>query len=343
MSRPTIAQLRAFLALAEHLHFRDAAAALRMSQPALSGAVAALEDTLRTRLVERTTRRVLLTPAGERVARRAELVLAELDRLVEEVQAVRGPLVGPLRVGVIPTVAPYLLPVMLPRLAEEYPELELSVHEEQTDHIVGELVAGRLDVVLLALPAPVPGLVELPLYDEDFVLVAPACRRLPGDAPLQLKALRDLDVILLNEGHCLRDQALDVCREVGARAAAATYATSLATLVQLVSGGLGVTLVPETALPVETRRAPGLTLHRFADPAPYRRIGLAFRATSPRGEEFEALARSVRAAVADAGTRVRVHPDGPPARATGQDATGRSAAERRETGRHDTTPARAAS
>jgi LysR family hydrogen peroxide-inducible transcriptional activator len=297
-----VSQLRAFLALAEHLHFRDAAAALRVSQPALSGSVAALEETLDTRLVERTTRKVLLTPAGERVARRAETVLAELDRLVEEVRAVRGTLVGPLRVGVIPTVAPYLLPVVLPRLAEEFPRLELSVREEKTDHIVSELLTGRLDVVLVALPAPAHGITELVLYDEDFVLVAPASFELKTQAgAVPLEALNELDVILLNEGHCLRDQALDVCREVGARAPAATYATSLATLVQLVSGGLGVTLVPETALPVETRRAPNLALHRFADPAPFRRIGLAFRSTSPRAGEFEVLAAGVRAAVAELG------------------------------------------
>ncbi|MFC5749079.1 LysR substrate-binding domain-containing protein [Actinomadura rugatobispora] len=305
MSRPTIAQLRAFLALAEHLHFRDAAAALRMSQPALSGAVAALEETLHTRLVERTTRKVLLTPAGERVARRAERVMTELDRLIEEVRAVGGPLVGPLRLGVIPTVAPYLLPVVLPRLAADYPDLELTVHEEQTDQIVAELTAGRLDVVVIALPAPLPGVTELTLYDEDFVLVAPGSSDLGDDLPRTV--LNELDVILLNEGHCLRDQALDVCRQVGARAAAATYATSLATLVQLVSGGLGVTLVPETALPVETRRAPNLRLHRFAAPAPNRRIGLGYRATSPRAAEFEALAESIRDAVSvDAATTVRV-------------------------------------
>nr|WP_081639790.1 LysR substrate-binding domain-containing protein [Actinomadura flavalba] len=296
MSRPTIAQLRAFLALAEHLHFRDAAAALRMSQPALSGAVAALEETLGAKLVERTTRRVLLTPAGERAASRAERILAELDRLVEEVHAARGPLVGPLRVGVIPTVAPYLLPVVLPRLAAGFPELRLSVHEDQTGHIVAELLAGRLDVVLLALPLDVKGVTELTLYEEDFVLVTPDGSDLPG-GPLPRTALTDLDVILLNEGHCLRDQALDVCREVGARAAAATYATSLATLVQLVSGGFGVTLVPETALAVETRAAPGLVPHRFADPAPFRRIGLGYRATSPRAGEFEVLAEAIRTAV----------------------------------------------
>ncbi|WP_026415475.1 hydrogen peroxide-inducible genes activator [Actinomadura oligospora] len=296
ISRPTVAQLRAFLALAEYLHFRDAAAALRMSQPALSGSVAALEEALNTRLVERTTRRVLLTPAGERVARRAETVMAELDRLVEDVEAVRGPLVGPLRLGVIPTVAPYLLPVVLPHLAARFPELELSVHEEQTGEITGELLAGRLDVILLALPVPASGVTELTLYDEDFALVAPAGAELP---PLvERDTLNDLDVILLNEGHCLRDQALDVCREVGARAGSATYATSLSTLVQLVAGGLGVTLVPETALAVETRRAAGLSEHRFAAPAPSRRIGLAYRSTSARPDEFATLAEALREAVA---------------------------------------------
>lgn len=314
MSRPTVAQLRAFLALAEHLHFRDAAAALRMSQPALSGAVAALEETLGTRLVERTTRKVLLTPAGERVARRAEVVLAELDRLVDEVKAVQGTLVGPLRVGVIPTVAPYLLPLVLPRLAKEFPDLELSVHEEQTEHIVAELLAGRLDVVLLALPVAADGVAEIVLYDEDFVLVAPPGFEL-GDEEVPREALNDLDVLLLNKGHCMRDQALDICRDVGARAAAATYATSLATLVQLVSGGFGVTLVPETALPVETRRAPNLGLHRFAAPAPFRRIGLGFRSTSPRADEFEALAESVRGAVADSGVADGVRPGGSSAEA----------------------------
>jgi LysR family hydrogen peroxide-inducible transcriptional activator len=301
-----VAQLRAFLALAEHLHFRDAAAVLGMSQPALSGAVAALEHTLNTRLVERTTRKVLLTPAGERVARRAEHVLAELDRMMEEVRAARGPLVGALRLGVIPTVAPYLLPAVLPRLARDFPELELSVREQQTEHVVAELLAGRLDVVVLALPVPAAGVVELPLYEEDFLLVAPEAQPV-GPEPVSREALGELDVILLNEGHCLRDQALDVCREVGARATAATYAASLATLVQLVSGGLGVTLLPRTALPVETRRGDGLAVYRFADPAPHRGIGLAYRATSPRTAEFEVLARSVRAAVAEAHPEVRVH------------------------------------
>ncbi|HEY8479244.1 MAG TPA: LysR substrate-binding domain-containing protein, partial [Spirillospora sp.] len=138
----------------------------------------------------------------------------------------------------------------------------------------------------------------LPLYDEDFTLVAPAGFDV-GAKGVTREALKKMDVLLLNKGHCMRDQALDICRDVGARAAAATYATSLATLVQLVSGGLGVTLVPETALPVETRRAPNLSVHRFVPPAPFRRIGLGFRSTSPRVDEFEALAGSIRRAVAE--------------------------------------------
>lgn len=267
--------------------------------------MAALEETLNTRLVERTTRRVLLTPDGERVARRAARVLAELDGLVEEVAAPRRPLSGPLRLGVIPTVAPYLLPAVLPHLARRHPDLRLSVREQQTHVLVDELRTGRLEVAILALPAE-EGFAELPLYDEDFVLLAPESYGLdPG--PVDRDVVRDLDVLLLNEGHCLRDQALDICRQAGAKPGDTTYATSLATLVQLVSGGLGVTLVPESALPVETRRGERLTVTRFEEPAPYRRIGIAYRSTSPRAEEFALLADAVRAAVRARRWRVRLH------------------------------------
>ncbi len=303
ISRPTVAQLRAFLAVSEHLHFREAASALRMSQPALSGAVAALEDALGTQLLERTTRKVLLTPAGERVARRAAAVMAELDRLEEEAAAERGPLSGPLRFGVIPTVAPYLLPTVLPDLRREFPLMELAVREEQTAHCVAELIGGRIDVAVLALPVTTQGLVELPLYEEDFLLAAPSGYEV--DEPLARDALGDFEMLLLNEGHCLRDQALEVCREAGARAAAATYATSLTTLVQLVAGGLGVTLLPESAVPAEGGRE-GMSVRRFRDPAPHRSIGLVHRSTSPRAPEFELLAKVVREAVRGRGWSVRI-------------------------------------
>ncbi|WP_374194237.1 LysR substrate-binding domain-containing protein [Streptomyces sp. N35] len=295
---PSPAQLRAFVAVAEQLHFRDAAAAIGMSQPALSGAVSALEDVLGVRLVERTTRKVLLTEAGERLAGRARAVLEAMDALVEEAEAVRGPFTGALRLGVIPTVAPYLLPTVLRLVRERYPTLDLQIHEEQTSSLVEGLAAGRLDLLLLAVPLGVPGLVELPLFDEDFVLVAPLGHELGGREGIPRAVLRELDLLLLGEGHCLRDQALEVCREAGrADAPVTTTAASLSTLVQLVAGGIGATLLPRTALDVETSRSSQLVTGTFASPAPSRRIALVARAGSARAEEYAELAEELREAV----------------------------------------------
>ncbi|MCD0485782.1 LysR substrate-binding domain-containing protein [Streptacidiphilus sp. ASG 303] len=296
---PSVAQLRAFAAVADHLHFRDAAAAIGTSQPALSGAVAALEEALDAQLVERTTRRVLITPLGERVADHARRVLASLHALTEEVDAARRPFTGPLHLGVIPTIAPYLLPAVLRLVRRGYPDLELHVHEERTSSLLEGLGSGRLDLLLLALPAggtlPVR---EIPLFDEDFVLVVPPGHPLAGRTDVPRDVLPDLDVLLLEEGHCLRDQALDICRDVGADpAAATTRAAGLSTLVQLVAGGLGVTLLPATALDVEAGRGGGLAAVRFADPAPGRRVGLAFRAGSARSAEYERFAASLRQAL----------------------------------------------
>ncbi|GAA1352699.1 hydrogen peroxide-inducible genes activator [Streptomyces beijiangensis] len=294
--QPSLAQLRAFAAVAEHLHFRDAAAAIGMSQPALSGAVSALEETLGVQLLERTTRKVLLSPAGERLAVRAKTVLDAVGELMEEAEAVRAPFTGVLRLGVIPTVAPYLLPTVLRLVRREYPELDLQVHEEQTSSLIEGLAAGRLDLLLLAVPLGVPGVAELPLFDEDFVLVTPRDHWLAGREDVPREALRELDLLLLDEGHCLRDQALDVCREAGRSdgAAVTTTAAGLSTLVQLVAGGLGVTLLPRTALRVETGRNEQLATAYFADPAPSRRIALAMRVGAARGEEFETFAAALR-------------------------------------------------
>ncbi|MFI9558237.1 LysR substrate-binding domain-containing protein [Nonomuraea endophytica] len=295
---PTLAQLRAFLAVAEHLHFREAASTLRISQPALSGNIAALEEVLDQQLVERTTRKVLLTPAGERLTEHARRVLAAVDDLMGEVAQNREPFRGPAHLGVIPTVAPYVLPALLPMFARRFPHLKLTVHEARTETILEEVREGRLDMVLLALPTEVNGLVEEPLYDEDFLLAVPEDHPLAAsDEPLGRAALKGLDIVLLNQGHCLREQAIDVCREVGARATATTYATSLPTLVQLVAGGLGVTLLPESAVPVETGKRVRLALRRFAAPAPGRTIGLAYRGSSARAAEYAQLAKAVRSAV----------------------------------------------
>ncbi|MET9849010.1 LysR substrate-binding domain-containing protein [Streptomyces ossamyceticus] len=303
--RPSLSQLRAFAAVAEHLHFRDAATAIGMSQPALSGAVSALEETLGVTLVERTTRKVLLSPAGERLAVRARAVLAEVAALMEEAEAVRAPFTGALRLGVIPTVAPYLLPTVLNLVHERYPDLDLQVHEEQTANLLDGLTTGRLDLLLLAVPLGVPGVTELPLFDEDFVLVTPLGHELGGRQGIPREALRALNLLLLDEGHCLRDQALDICREAGRDdVPVTTTAAGLSTLVQLVAGGLGVTLLPRTAVTVETSRNPQLLTGRFAHPAPSRRVALAMRTGAARGAEYEELAAALRDALRPLPVRV---------------------------------------
>jgi LysR family hydrogen peroxide-inducible transcriptional activator len=321
--QPSLSQLRAFAAVAEHLHFRDAAAAIGMSQPALSGAVSALEETLGVTLLERTTRKVLLSPAGERLAVRAKAVLDEVGALLEEAEAVRAPFTGVLRLGVIPTVAPYLLPAVLRLVHERYPHLDLEVHEEQTASLLDGLHSGRLDLLLLAVPLGVPGVVELPLFDEDFVLVTPLDHWLGGREGIPREALKELDLLLLDEGHCLRDQALDICREAGlgfkgagrspsveggggrrAGAPVTTTAAGLSTLVQLVAGGLGCTLLPRTALKLETTRSSQLLTGYFADPAPSRRVAFAMRTGAARSAEYEELAAALREALGTLPVRV---------------------------------------
>ncbi|MFH9492200.1 MULTISPECIES: hydrogen peroxide-inducible genes activator [Streptomyces] len=299
VKQPSLSQLRAFAAVAEHLHFRDAAAAIGMSQPALSGAVSALEVALGVQLIERTTRKVLLSPAGERLAARADAVLSAVGELMEEAEAVRAPFTGTLRLGVIPTVAPYLLPTVLRLVHERYPDLDLQVHEEQTSSLLDGLAAGRLDLLLLAVPLGVPGVSELPLFDEDFVLVTERGHRLGGRSGIPRQVLRDLPLLLLDEGHCLRDQALDICREAGRTQGGpvTTTAAGLSTLVQLVAGGLGVTLLPRTAVTVETGRNEALSTAHFADPAPSRRVALAVRTGTARYAEFEEFAAALREAM----------------------------------------------
>ncbi|MEV7087322.1 hydrogen peroxide-inducible genes activator [Streptomyces sp. NPDC093085] len=312
--QPSLAQLRAFAAVAEHLHFRDAAAAIGMSQPALSGAVSALEEVLGVQLVERTTRKVLLSPAGERLAGRAAAVLGAVGALLDEAEAVRAPFTGTLRLGVIPTVAPYLLPAVLRLAGESYPELDLQVHEEQTASLLDGLAAGRLDLLLLAVPLGQPAVTELPLFDEDFVLVTPGAHPLAGRRDLPREELRGLPLLLLDEGHCLRDQALDICREAGRTdgVPGTTTAAGLSTLVQLVAGGLGVTLLPRTAVQVETGRNARLATADFTAPAPARRIALAMRTGAARAEEFTELAGALRTALRELPVRVAGAPGAGP-------------------------------
>ncbi|WP_182357358.1 LysR substrate-binding domain-containing protein [Tomitella gaofuii] len=298
--RPTVAQLRAFVAVAEYRHFSTAAQRLGVSQPTLSQALASLESGLGVVLMERSTRKVLVTEAGRELLGKALAALEAVDGFVTAAAGIGSGMVGGLRIGMIPTVAPYLLPAALPALGAAYPDLHPHLVEDQTERLLDALRGGALDVAVIALPSGAAGLVEIPLFDEDFVLVLPEEHPLAGRDDLSADVLDELPLLLLDEGHCLRDQTLDLCRLVGATPALGdTRATSLATVVQCVGGGLGVTLVPESAVPAETTRA-GLATARFADPAPGRTIGLVYRKSTGRHDDFRSLAVEL-AACAPAG------------------------------------------
>jgi len=291
--QPTIAGLRAFVAVAEKHHFSSAATTLGVSQSTLSQALAALETGIGTQLIERSTRRVLLTPEGRQLLPHALAVVEAVDTFTAAAAGASDPLQAGMRLGLIPTVAPYVLPTLLAGLPEQLPSLTLRVIEDQTERLLTLLRDGALDAALIALPTPeVPavGVTAIPIYDEDFVLALPPGHPLSGKRRVPTTALAELPLLLLDEGHCLRDQALDVCQKAGVRADLAnTRAASLATAVQCVTGGLGVTLVPQSAVPVESARS-RLGLAQFATPRPGRRIGLVFRSSSGRDESYRQLA-----------------------------------------------------
>jgi LysR family hydrogen peroxide-inducible transcriptional activator len=294
--QPTIAGLRAFVAVAEKRHFGSAATTLGVSQSTLSQALAALETGLGTQLIERSTRRVFLTTEGRQLLPRALAVIEAVDAFTAVAAGATDPLQAGMRLGLIPTVAPYVLPTLLAGLAEQLPSLTLRVIEDQTERLLALLREGALDAALIALPAsavPSIGVTAIPIYDEDFVLALPPEHPLSGKRRVPTTELARLPLLLLDEGHCLRDQALDVCHAAGVRAELAnTRAASLATAVQCVSGGLGVTLIPQSAVPVEAARS-RLGLAQFAAPRPGRRIGLVFRSSSGRDESYRRLAATI--------------------------------------------------
>ncbi|GAB24477.1 oxidative stress response regulatory protein OxyR [Gordonia polyisoprenivorans NBRC 16320 = JCM 10675] len=288
--QPSLAGLRAFVTLARKHHFGSAATELGISQPSLSQALAALEAGLGRKLIERTTRRVFLTPEGQTLLPKAIAVTDAADDFLSAAAGADDPLSGAVRLGVIPTVAPYILPRMLRGLPARLPGLELRVVEDQTARLLTALREGSLDVAVLALPAEAGGIAEIPMYDEDFVLALPVGHPLAGRKRVDPSTLADLPLLLLDEGHCLRDQALEVCRLAGVSPDLGhTRAASLATAVQCVEGGLGVTLIPETAVDSETA-AGELAIARFTAPRPGRRIGLVYRASSGRDEPYRRLA-----------------------------------------------------
>ncbi|MBL8563318.1 MAG: LysR family transcriptional regulator [Gemmobacter sp.] len=299
----TLKQLRYFEALARLGHFGQAAEVCAVTQPALSMQMKELEAVLGAPLLERAPRQVRLTGFGELFLARAQTILREVSGLEDlarlaAAQASGARMAGRLRIGVIPTVAPYLLPKVIARLTALYPGLELSLRETVTPRLLQELQEGRLDCALVALPVSEPGLEEMALFSEAFVLVRPeadAGRPVPDPA-----ALREMRLLLLEEGHCFRDQALSFCAMSGVRAREVMDGSSLATLVQMVGAGIGVTLIPEMAVEVETRSA-AVSVARFREPQPMRQVGLVWRRSNPLAEALREIAGAVQAAVVGAG------------------------------------------
>ncbi|MSR63465.1 MAG: LysR family transcriptional regulator [Planctomycetes bacterium] len=289
MDRPALRQLECVVALAEHLSFRKAAEACFISQPALSLQLQQLERVLGTQLFERDRRRVLLTPAGSELLPHARAALHAIDGFVHAAATLRDPLAGTLRLGVIPTVAPYVLPGVIGVLRKRFPKLRLLLREDQTAHLVAQVQEGKLDLALLALEAELGTLATFPLYSDPFVLAAPAGHAIAARKQARDEDLASEEVLLLEDGHCLREQALSICSRAGARELGDFRATSLNTLVRMVASGTGVTLLPAMAIASEVHAQDRLVTLPLARRAS-RTIGLVWRASTTRRATFELLA-----------------------------------------------------
>lgn len=296
---PTLRQLRYLVAVADRRHFGHAADDCFVTQSTLSAGIRELETLLGVELFARTKRHVELTPMGERLLEPARAILAAAEDLADIATAGATPLSGRIRLGVVPTIAPYLLPQALPALREAYPELQLFLREEQTGALIDGLWRGRLDAALIALPYDTGPLETCPVGDDRLLLACRADHPLARRRSVERDDLRGQPLLLLEDGHCLRDHALMACRVAPGELKEDLQATSLGTVIQMVANGLGMTLVPEMALPVEQLRASGVVAVPFAAPEPIRRIALIWRRRSPRDDDFRLLAESLKGALAN--------------------------------------------
>ena len=290
MTEISLRQLRYLDALATHSHFGRAAEACAVTQPALSMQIKELEEVLGAILIERGARQVRLTRFGESAVLRARDILRSVDELGDAARASRDHFAGRLRIGMIPTIAPYLLPTLIAKLTEAHPEIEVHVREALTSKLIHDVGEGRLDTAIVALPVSVPSLTEVALFAENFLLV-----RAGEDAGAPVpdrETLREMKLLLLEEGHCFRDQALSFCNMQSMLPREVLDASSLSTLVQMVGAGMGVTLIPEMAVDVETRSA-SVSVVRFNDPQPSRTIGMIWRKTSPLAWQLVQLSKLV--------------------------------------------------
>ncbi|MGL4978628.1 MAG: DNA-binding transcriptional regulator OxyR [Plesiomonas sp.] len=288
-----IRDLEYLVALAEHKHFRKAAEACYVSQPTLSGQIRKLEDELGVMLLERTSRKVLFTESGMRLVDQAREVLRQV-KILKEMASVQGDeMSGPLHIGVIPTTGPYLLPHIIPLLRQRFPQLEMYLHEAQTHQLLAQLDAGQIDCALLALVKETEPFIEIPLFDEPMLLAVCSDHPWASRTEIRLPELAGEHVLMLEDGHCLRDQAMGFCFAAGADEDTHFRATSLETLRNMVAAGAGMTLLPQLAVP-QQRTRDGVCYLPCHDPQPLRTIGLVYRPGSPLKARYEQLAEAIR-------------------------------------------------
>ncbi len=290
---PTIRQLRYLVAVAEHRHFSKAAEACFVTQSTLSTAIRELEQQLGVMIFERNRKSVLITPVGEKLLARAQTILGEVEDFVSLARAEKGSLTGEIRLGVIPTIGPFLLPKMLGELRQTYGKLRFYLKEEISSRLAVMLTRGQLDVLILAFPYPLRDVETMTLFEDEFLLCMPSGHALEKLQSVRQKQLRGEALLLLEEGHCLRDHALEACELQSAETNLVYQGTSLHTLVQMVAGGLGLTLLPAMAVAGDVLGDTNLPLRRFSSEKVARRIGMAWRKSDPRRDEYRILAEFI--------------------------------------------------
>lgn len=292
---PTLKQLRYLVALHRTNHFGKAAESCHVTQSTLSAGLQELENLLGTQLVERTKRTVMFTALGEEIVRRAQGILNDVDDLTDLASAAKDPLTGIVRMGIIPTIAPFLLPRIMPAIRDGLPSLELHLREDKSAELCDLVRTGELDLVLYALPFACGDVAEMPLFHDPFLVAFP-----PGEAPGETIHSADLDerrLMLLEEGHCLRDHALEACQLLGRGARRELAGTSLNTILQMVAAGHGITMLPGMAVDAGLTEGTGVEVIPFDDIIPTRTIGLIWRKTNPRAKTFEALGNVIKTAM----------------------------------------------
>jgi LysR family hydrogen peroxide-inducible transcriptional activator len=291
--QPTLKQLKYLCAVAEHGHFGNAAKACHVSQSTLSAGILELEEALGASLVERNNRQVILTGLGSDVVKRAQSILLDVEDMVALCDASSAPFSGKMRLGVIPTIAPYILPGLLNRLRKDYPDFQLFIREDLSGHLVDSLQHGELDILLLALPFPAEKVETMHLFDDSFVFACPHNHALAENGDLSISDLRSQELLLLEDGHCLRDHALEACKLKEGDIDIPYQATSLNTIVQMVANGIGVTLLPQMALDARILSGTDVEIRHFKERNVARSIGLMWRKKTPRRAEFTLLGKFI--------------------------------------------------